>query len=1096
MKKAKYLILLLLVILPIKVLADDIGIVTVGGSAPNFKVNGENAYCITPGKQSPGFVNSVSRFGDNNLDMAYLGAYRMSLILPESSWLPNEYRTIIAQKGIQAYATRDALIAESLGYVYNQFNPYLEFNWPVYSTKLACSGFYAAGRTDLINKLGAYGKCRNNSRLSECTDANSWYLKFNDCTEQIGGIDAETLAWIKYPVSSFYPTFMEDTTKSNKETWEFTYKLTGTGYDNITKLLNSPFWALLKAKSKIVVTDCEIVNNADINAGFSCSVLNKNNNLLDNNEVTIKISNSKNNNVNQTLGIRLKYNYDFPFNGTGLKIYKGSPLNQDLMVISSDPEIKTVNTTVDLTSYECKIITDNNVKKYIYQNKEVSVKEYINKCGCDDISLDDVKEDKDYYNKTCLNETSKPLKCEFKDNKYYNNGKEVSLEDYLDVGCCTGVTVDNVKNNMRAKELYQNMCTANDTVYIENECGARTKLGKEEYVINNGINVNLLSCKNESYIDYTHSYVWQLPMSKVMERVEKVEFGAESLEGIWNNSGLSSYIDKSYMTSNISGKDGKTLNGISSDNNYCMLLTSENNDIYFPGTAIASSGRFFVFNELNNEECLNSINPGANCFRQPYIEGKIDLVMHTNFEKWNSDYKAAIEKEIEAYNAYQEDKTINKEQIYKVAKAKRENLEKYKTECEARNDLDNYWSYNLSPELKFSYAQKVYGGKERSSVIKETVDMVVSKENVRYWPNISTEVSCDNVNHSKGNDVSYQIKYGDVYLTKKFTSVEDYSTKCTQKIYYRPKQATYSTIPSGEYILDEARYQTGVSMLHNGIEIGYVYNVRLTTYEGTYTTSFSVDKLGHQSDNGISSVQLSVDKYKKDNNISELTSECVYCNQEGEFKRVCQACDEPELSPSFVYRTISLNNVNPNNRVNSNWTDEKGASAKERIEALSGDSVVAVTNNSESNIKQELLARGNIYDDSTKEYLEYEFNLTSRDMQLIKKNTSKSNYIYGDLTICGSNGKVTEKDTEISYCYVCNEDGKECESSFVDAFSNTSTTLNTRKNKWKYFINGKWEFGNWKDIIKNYSKLEGFEDGRYPDPIKPDAYLKKYYNWP
>ena len=37
---------------------------------------------------------------------------------------------------------------------------------------------------------------------------------------------------------------------------------------------------------------------------------------------------------------------------------------------------------------------------------------------------------------------------------------------------------------------------------------------------------------------------------------------------------------------------------------------------------------------------------------------------------------------------------------------------------------------------------------------------------------------------------------------------------------------------------------------------------------------------------------------------------------------------------------------------------------------------------------------------------------------------------------------------------------------------------------------------NVEETAKNYSKLEGFEDGRYPDPINPDAYLKKYYNWP
>ena len=616
-----------------------------------------------------------------------------------------------------------------------------------------------------------------------------------------------------------------------------------------------------------------------------------------------------------------------------------------------------------------------------------------------------------------------------------------------------------------------------------------------------------MTCENDSYVDYTHSYVWQMPMSKVMERASKLESGAASLESIYNTPGLANYSDKTYIHSAITGKDGQTLLGISTDNNYCMLFTSENNDIYFPGTAIATSGRFFVFNELSSEECAKSINPSPNCFRQPYILGSIDVTMHTNYEKWNTDYKEAIKKEIESYRKWQSDQKVTSEQMYKINKLKRETLEKYKTECEARGNLQNFWTYNINPELKFNYGQKVYGGKNRSEVVNETVEMVVSNESVKYWPKVSTGVNCT-YNNSKGSNVTYTISYGDYREEKTFSNIENYTAKCEQTLYYRPKQMTFSTMPNGQYVLRDVSYQgSPVTMLKNGLEIGYVYNVELTTYEGTYTTSFSIDKLGYRDLNGNSKLQNALNKYKLDNKVTEVSSECVYCNQEGEFKRICDVCEnpnEPELGASFIYRTVSLSNVTPNERENSNWTDEKGSSAKERIQSLSGDSIIANLSLSNDNNKAALLnnnnnqtlTAGNIYNDQSKEYLEYEFNLTSRDMKIIKSNSTRADFNYGYISFCSNTINVIGKDDKADYCYRCNEDGKECESTFIDVFGVDSITENTRKTKWKYFINNKWEFGNWKNIVKKYQYLEGFEEGRYPDPYNQKAFLEVYKNWP
>ncbi len=1086
MRKLKYLILLVLITIPIKVNAS----IKVGGQAPNFSIEGENAYCISPGLEAPSVVTSVEKFGDSYLDTAYLGVYRLALITPSNNWHTETMRNSLISMGYSAYLGEDAILAQSLAYVYAKVNGSIgQFPWPAYSTKLACGGLYAVGKEGMLKSCDALD-------LSTCA-AND-LLSFNDCRVQLNEYSTETLNWLKKKVSEFNPKFVIDKDKTDASNGEYVLKLDGVEYENVKGVLSDSRFSALAGRSKIEVIGCEVVNNASL----TCSV-NRQDMLL-NNELRVKING--NDLANQNLSIKIKYIYDFPFAGSSAKIYytDGAYTQKLIVPYSSSPEQKEQIVNINYQTppvQACQTTIKDGKRIYLYNNNEISLKDFIDKCGCNSVPIEDILKDEEstkIYNEFCGKQEIK--KCEVKNinnqRKYYNNGNEVSLKEYINVGCCADINAEDLNKATDANELYQNMCAISDTVYIENECGSKAKIGKKEYVINNGVNTELLTCENESYIDYSHSYVWQLNMDKVLERVKKTESGENNIEGIYNTPAIANYTDKSYTSNAIIGKNGQSINGISASNNYCTLLTSENNDIYFPGTAIATSGRFFVFNELNKEECTNSINPGPNCFRQPYIDGNITAVMHTNFDKWNNDYKKAIEAEKEAYRAYQNDQSITNEQLYNIAMSNRKQLEKYKTECETRNNLENYWTYNLNPSLNFTYAQKVYGGKNNSEVIKETVSMTKSNESVRYWPNVSSNINCT-YDKSKGQNVTYTINYGNVHETKTFTNIENYTAKCDQRVYYRPNQVAYSTIPSGKYILSDARYQTNpVNMLSNGVEIGYVYNVRLTTYEGTYTTSFTVDNLGHQGFNNTSNIQKSLDKYKLDNNLIEISSECVYCNQEGEFKRVCEVCDPdtPELSASYIYRTVSLSNINPNNRENTNWTDKKGASAEKKIESLSGDNVAANLDLSETNVK--MVANDNIYDDYSRDYIEYEFNLTPKDMQIIRNNTRNTDFNYGDISVCNSANRITDRNEDVTYCYICNSDGKECISSFIDAFAESDTTDITRKEKWKYFINGNWEIGSWKDIVQKYTNLEGFENGRYPDPLNPDAYLKKYYNWP
>ncbi len=894
------------------------------------------------------------------------------------------------------------------------------------------------------------------------------------CQSVLSDVDKDLLMANDFSFKLTLDTSVLPTTydSSKQYSQKLTFKISGTGYNNMLALFNK--YPSQKNMSYIKVDRCDI-DGASRALGFTCKLVGDSNNLLNGSgtqDIVIENNNliTKDTVVNATIS----YTYHVPYDTSALMMVKCSG-----------------------NSGVCRGWYENPTQRFIIMDKDKTL------------------------TSTITASATVPSACEYevrdKTPIYKLNGKEVTELEYLKAGCCD--LNPNLLKQEDAIMEYKNYCMEEDLVFFQNECGTKDVLGKSVNTIagTDGNTVVTTTCENvmsggDNYVGYTESKIWQIPLTKVMDRLNRMESGAYSnnLAGIYDNKSIANNTDKSYLTSSVTGKDNTTLSAISNENNYCMLFTSEENRLYFPGTAVATSGRFFVFNELDNEECKNSINPSPNCFRQPYIIGQINTMMHTNFNKWNNDYTAAIEEEVNTYNSWQSSGNDSDKALYEKAKNYRETLEKYKTECEERNNIKNYWTYNLSPTLDFNYKQKVYGGTQRTDEIKELVPMEVSHEAVKYWPKVSTEAKViEGSEKGTRNDKSYNIRYGNVNLTKTFDSTENYSVGYEETIYYKPKQVTYATLPSGKYIVAEEKYQTGpIYMMENGLKIGYVYNVRLTTYEGAYSTWFVIDNVGHLGLNNSSNIQKTLEKYKNDNDLEELSSECVYCNQEGEFKRQCDVCpDDYDLSPSYVYRTISLSDVTPNNRVNSNWADPKGTSAEARIQSLSGENVlsniddnkkvkVSVLNDIEINNKTEKLAQGNIYDDSTREYLEYEFNLTSKDMQMIKKNTESNDFDFDTLVACGTGGKVTNKSVDAKYCYVCNEDGKECESSFVDAFAEKSTTAITRKEKWKYYIDGKWEFGNWTSIVKNYKTLEGFEDGKYPDPLNPDAYLKKYYNWP
>ena len=535
----------------------------------------------------------------------------------------------------------------------------------------------------------------------------------------------------------------------------------------------------------------------------------------------------------------------------------------------------------------------------------------------------------------------------------------------------------------------------------------------------------------------------------------------------------------------------------------------------------------------------------------------------------HSDYTNAITTENNAKGAY------------RTAVTTRTNLQDARNTCiDSIQAFKSEYKYNFDnnkPSVDFTYSQT----SQKEGKTTTTINMVDNVSPVKYWPNITTnssnsdylglgylasgtqivninragntvgtcnDYSCtinnnsyslggsSNIDGCSGNKCSKYEYDGLAYSSIQGTSdatdpygedISITSPETISKIYYfRPPNNTFALMNSGEYKTLNYESNAAHSDL-NGLEVGYVYNIELTTYKGTYDTSFAVGNYGYKTQNGKNLVQDLLKKFNMDGDFdlnNNLTSTCSYCNMEMAFKRNCDVCDpnDPttyDFEPQFYYRSISLSDVTPNEREGkTNWTDAKGTAAKTQIELGSG---IANSETIKNNNEYVALANGNdyskdgkistyladssnvgkhdIYDDGTREYLEYEVTLTTKDMQMIKRNSSRSYFNYAKMNMCAGFPKNVKDDDE-QYCFKCNGDMKECESSFVTSFFSDTTG----RSKWKYYVNGQYCVGNIKTCIKglDYTMVDSKGqivsdlDGIYPDPLFPKQFLERYKNWP
>ena len=407
---------------------------------------------------------------------------------------------------------------------------------------------------------------------------------------------------------------------------------------------------------------------------------------------------------------------------------------------------------------------------------------------------------------------------------------------------------------------------------------------------------------------------------------------------------------------------------------------------------------------------------------------------------------------------------------YIAARDARRNLQTQKKQCQTASDnYRNNWEYILEPDLTFHYNQKYYDSVSgQTKYLTTDIDMVISDKAEKYFPNVSTKVTepsktsgnWSGVNFNQGDGSEYESAiYGGTNhvgerIKEPFENVDKTDndghnyTKDYEgiKLYYRPDKAYYSLVPSGLYITSVDK-----TTAQDALDIGYVFNVQITNYQGEYETWFTIKNNGHLeivptgAEKNESNVQYRINEYLEQhaseftdqaNDIDALkafSSKCIYCNREVIYQRNCITCEDDEnFKPNYIYRSVNPSDIDPNNRADTgdlgnNWSNPKGKAAEDRITSLGKADA--------------------IYDDYTKENLEYEFNLSTKVMQEIKKSNKSTNYY--------------------DFGLKCNEYGKECVSSFVDDYA----SYTEGRNKYKYYVNGQFQSGTMKNIL----------NGKYPD---------------
>ena len=704
--------------------------------------------------------------------------------------------------------------------------------------------------------------------------------------------------------------------------------------------------------------------------------------------------------------------------------------------------------------------------------------------------------------------------------KYKLGSKEVTVGDYINEGCCTDIDISNLTDE--ELEIFEEKCGGEDIVELKQECGAGTCDA-------NGGNI---PGKN---ID---SYVKQVSMKGTIDKVYKWEnsasvntatYAQQTKENLkyWRDDEFASELENNPYCKIYTSEENHMYyptTTTATSGRYFVFAKGEDGQYLQPYVDGKIYSTFHTAFELWQYDYIKAIKTEKSAYTAwQYAENKKDALEHETttsghhtytcgYDENNKPIKCDCDYTIHSitaedtyyngdYNGTTQEKYHTTWQTghscgrsdgtkptydagagaaYQAAKAARKELERQKTECQdASKKYVESWKYILEPDLTFHYNQKYYDSVSgQSKFLTTDIDMVISDQAEKYFPNVSTRVTNPTATSGGWNGVDFNQADGAEYegalyggsnhlgprVEEPYENVDktdnehhNYTRDFEDiKLYYRPDKAYYSLIPTGLYITN-----TEKTTAQDALDIGYVFNVQITNYQGEYETWFTIKNNGHLEieptgeDKNESNVQYRINEYLEQH-ASEFTdtandidaskafsSKCIYCNREVIYQRDCVTCDDDDyFKPNYIYRSVNPANIDPNNRASTgdlgnNWSNAKGQRAEERISALAkADST---------------------YDDYTKENLEYEFNLSTKTMQEIKKSNKSTNYYDFNLN--------------------CNEYGKECQSDFINEYA----SYTEGRNKYKYYVNGQFQTGTMNTILNGtYPELEDCPDGICP----------------
>lgn len=710
-------------------------------------------------------------------------------------------------------------------------------------------------------------------------------------------------------------------------------------------------------------------------------------------------------------------------------------------------------------------------------------------------------------------------------NKTYKLGtEEVSISDYINEGCCTDV--DTSQLSEAELEVFEANCGGEDIVDLKQECGAGSCEG------NNGT----LPAKN------VDSYVKQVSMKGTMDKVYKWEnsasvntatYAQQTKENLkyWRDDEFASELESNPYCKIYTSEENHMYyptTTTATSGRFFVFGKGEDGQYLQPYVDGKIYSTFHTAFELWQKDYIKAIKTEKSAYTAwQYAENIKDALSHETTEShshqyvcgshtdsngnsvpdyctcdytthkikaedtyYNGDYPGTTQAQYTnqwdtghscgSGNGQAPTYNAGAGAAYQAAKAARKELERQKTECQdASKKYVESWKYILEPDLTFHYNQKYYDSVSgQSKFLTTDIDMVISDQAEKYFPNVSTRVTNPTATSGGWNGVDFNQADGAEYegalyggsnhlgprVEEPYENVDktdnehhNYTRDFEDiKLYYRPDKAYYSLIPTGLYITN-----VDITSAQDALDIGYVFNVQITNYQGEYETWFTIKNNGHleieptNDKKNESNIQYRINQYLEEH-ASEFTdqandidaskafsSKCIYCNREVIYERDCITCEDDEnFKPNYIYRTVNPSDIDPNNRGDSgdlgnNWSNPKGEAAENRINSLG--------------------KADSIYDDHTKENLEYEFNLSTKVMQEIKKSNKSTNYY--------------------DFGLKCNDYGKECESTFINEYA----SYTEGRNKYKYYVNGTFKVGTMDSLLGGtYPELEDCPDKLCP----------------